>query len=281
VISDAAEFAGHLVAAQLGVPSVTKGFGPLLPEHRVAAAGEELAPLWSARGLEPRPYGGAYDHLYVDIYPPALYGPEQQPPAPAHIPHRTWLRPLAEVAHPERRDTDDRWRARPGGDAPLVYVTMGTIFHDAGLLRAVLGALSRHEVRVLVTVGPKADLGPLGPQPANVVVERFVPQQQVLPHAALVVSHGGSGTVLATISHGLPQLCLPQGADQFLNAAAIAAAGAGLSLAPDRATTEAIGDAVERLLADGSFRRVATQVGASIASMPSPDEVAALLETLP
>src|ERR1700730_16001274 len=43
VVADAAEFAGHIVAAELGVPSVTKGFGPLLPEHRVAAAGQEVA----------------------------------------------------------------------------------------------------------------------------------------------------------------------------------------------------------------------------------------------
>ena len=53
VVADAAEFAGHIVAAELGVPSVTKGFGALLPERRVAAAGEEVASLWQSRGLEP------------------------------------------------------------------------------------------------------------------------------------------------------------------------------------------------------------------------------------
>ncbi len=63
VVADGAEFAGHIVAAELGIPSVTKGFGPLLPERRVRAAGEDVAPLWRSRGLEPRPYGGSYDHL--------------------------------------------------------------------------------------------------------------------------------------------------------------------------------------------------------------------------
>ncbi|MGH3538234.1 MAG: hypothetical protein ACRDQJ_08030 [Pseudonocardiaceae bacterium] len=66
VVADAAEFAGHIVAAELGIPSVTKGFGPLLPERRVAAAGEEVAPLWRSRGLDPHPYGGCYDH-YPDL----------------------------------------------------------------------------------------------------------------------------------------------------------------------------------------------------------------------
>src|SRR5262245_50153294 len=59
VVADAAEFAGHIAAAELGVPSVTKGFGPLLPERRVATIDEEVAPLWRARGLQPRQYGGA------------------------------------------------------------------------------------------------------------------------------------------------------------------------------------------------------------------------------
>ena len=63
VVADAAEFAGHIMAAELGIPSVTKGFGVLLPPRRVAAAASEVAPLWRARGLEPRPFGGAYDHL--------------------------------------------------------------------------------------------------------------------------------------------------------------------------------------------------------------------------
>jgi UDP:flavonoid glycosyltransferase YjiC (YdhE family) len=111
-------------------------------------------------------------------------------------------------------------------------------------------------------------------------VEQYVPQTAVLSHCDVVVSHAGSGTVLATLSLGLPQLCLPQGADQFLNAAAVAASGAGISLSPDDAVADAVRDAVSRLLADTSFRDVARRVSNSIASMPSPDEVAALLESL-
>lgn len=156
---------------------------------------------------------------------------------------------------------------------------MGTVFNDPRPLQTVLGALAGLDVRVLVTVGPQGDPGALRALAAHVRVERYVPQTLVLPHCDVVVSHAGSGTVLATLALGLPQLCLPQGADQFLNAAAVASSGARITLAPDEAGPDAIQDAVARLLAEAPFVGAANR--ASIASMPSPDEVAAVLETVP
>ncbi|HVE45935.1 MAG TPA: nucleotide disphospho-sugar-binding domain-containing protein [Acidimicrobiales bacterium] len=129
-------------------------------------------------------------------------------------------------------------------------------------------------------MGPEADPALLGPQPGHVRVERYVPQTQVLPHCDVVISHGGSGTALSTLALGLPQLCLPQGADQFLNAVAIASAGAGISLMPGEAGAGTVRDAVSRLLDDSSIRDRARAVSASIASMPAPEEVAEVLEEL-
>jgi len=273
-VADAAEFAGHIVAAELGIPSVTKGFGALLPERRVRAAGEEVAPLWRSRGLEPRPYGGSYDHLYLDIYPP-----EFEAEAAAHVPHRQLLRPVADDGHVETSSLLPLPDAPT--DAPLVYVTMGTVFNNPELFQVVLAALRELDVGVLVTVGPEGDPAVVGPQPERVRVKRYVAQSLVLPHCDVVVSHAGSGTVLATATHGLPQLCLPQGADQFLNAAAVESAGAGISVMPGDCNADAVRDAVARLLVEPSFRDAAGRVSVSIASMPSPDDVAAVLETFP
>jgi UDP:flavonoid glycosyltransferase YjiC (YdhE family) len=274
IVADAAEFAGHIMAAELGVPSITKGFGPVLPAQRVAAAAQEVAPLWRSRGLEPRPFGGAYDHLYLDIYPPALTTEDA-----GHIPRRQLMCPLSDDGR------SDMWSTIPlpesRHDAPLVYVTMGTVFTDAAPLLATLTALRDLDIRVLVTVGPRADPAALGPQPAHVRVEQYVPQATLLPHCDLVVSHAGSGTMLASIRHGLPQLCLPQGADQFLNAAAVASAEVGVALKPTEATGSAIRDAVVHLLDRASYRESAAALGREIAAMPTPEEVAAVLETLP
>ena len=272
VVNDAAEFAGPIAAASIGVPAVTHGFGDVTPRHRVADAAERVAPMWRSFGLEPRPYGGLYDHLYLDIYPASL-----RSWATDHIAHRQPLRP---VPFDDAGDGSG-WAPDTAADAPpLVYITLGTIFHDQAVLRAALEATTDLRVRVLVTVGPDGDPRALEPLPDNVQVERYVPQTRVFPHAALVVSHAGSGTFLAALGAGVPQLCLPQAADQFLNGAACERVGAGLTLLPGDATVATIADAVGRLLTDGSFRARARAMADEIAAMPSPSAVAGVLEGL-
>jgi UDP:flavonoid glycosyltransferase YjiC (YdhE family) len=273
VLADAGEFAGHIVAAALGIPAVTKGFGPLLPEERMTRVADAVAPLWAARGLEPRPYGGAYDTLYIDIYPP-----EMAVTSGAHVPRRQLMRPLTDDVADGDRSMIALPSSRP--DAPLVYVTMGTVFNDPGPLQRAVEGVRELPVRVVATVGPGADPAVLGEQPDHVRVERYVSQTALLPHCDVVVSHGGSGTVLSALALGLAQLCLPQGADQFLNGDALAASGAGRSLDPAEATPEAIGAAVAELLHDDRYRQAARRVAASMATMPAPEEVASILEAL-
>lgn len=270
VVSEAAELAGPIAAAATGVPGVTHAFGALLPAARVAAAATRVAPLWEAEGLAPRPFGGLYDHPYLDIYPRSLQAAET-----SHVPAMQPLRPVAS--------------AGPAGDdlpalvtgpssAPLVYVTFGTVFNqDLGPLATVLQALSDLPIRVVATMGPQGQPERLGPQPAKVHLARYIPQTELLPRTTAVVSHAGSGTFLAALGHGLPQVCLPQAADQFLNAAACARSGAGLSLQPTEATVDAVRHSVQRILSDDRFRASAGRLRAEIESMPSPDEIARLL----
>jgi hypothetical protein len=270
VVHDAAEFAGPIAAAVVGVPSVTHGFGALTPIGRVAGAADMVAPLWRSVGLEPRPFGGLYENLYLDIYPATLQVGDM-----SHVPRRQPLRPVA------FDDSGDEPSAALGAgpDAdPLVYLTFGTVSQDLTRLGTALAAIASLPVRVLVTVGPTGDPAALGPQPDHVRVERYVPQTRILSHCAAVVSHAGSGTFLATLAQGVPQLCLPQAADQFLNAAACERAGVGLTLRPGEASGPAIHTAVSRLLEEAAFRARARELAGEIAAMPGPNEVVTVLE---
>ena len=87
--------------------------------------------------------------------------------------------------------------------------------------------------------------------------------------------------MLKTLAAGVPQLCLPKAVtDQFRNAAACEAAGAGIRLVGDEATPQAMAAATSRLLEDASFAEAARGVAAEIAAMPSPADVARTLATL-
>lgn len=265
VVHEQGELAGPVVAAVLGVPNVTHAFGSATPAESVAEAAEQVAPLWVQQGLPVPELAGCYDHLYLDICPPSV----QTVP----MPHVTAVQPLRPVPYngvePDRLPAGvDRADGRP-----LVYLTLGTVHYRPMVLRAAAAALAERGLRLLVTVGPAGDPAALGPQPENVTVARYVAQTAVLPRCAAVVSHGGSGTLFAVLGLGLPQVCLPQAADQFRNAAGCTRAGAGVALRPDVAEPAAIADAVELVLTDPGFRLAAEAVRDEIALMPAPEDV--------
>src|SRR3954471_6629633 len=72
LVCEQAELAGPIAAARHGIPNATHAFGRLLPATRLDRARESMAELWRSHGLEPRPYAGTYDHLYVALHPPRL-----------------------------------------------------------------------------------------------------------------------------------------------------------------------------------------------------------------
>ncbi|MGI9120493.1 MAG: glycosyltransferase [Acidimicrobiales bacterium] len=225
----------------------------------------------TAHGQEPKPHGGSYGYLYLDIYPPTLQLAERP-----HVPTTQLLRPGNFATAGDERLPD--WLSAPSSN-PLVYVTLGTVFSNDAVLSTIVQAIRMLPVRVVVTVGPKGDPASLGPQPENVHVSRYIPQDQILRRCAAVVSHAGSGTFLAALAAGLPQLCVPQAADQFLNAAACTRSGTGLALQSGSVSIDEVRSDVERLLSEATFRTAAEHVKCEIAAMPSPQDVATGLHT--
>jgi UDP:flavonoid glycosyltransferase YjiC (YdhE family) len=275
VVHDAADFAAPILAAMAGVPNVTHGFGSVTPIQRVTAAAAETAPLWRAHGLEPRPFGGLYDHLYLDIYPPSMQTDDF-----LYIERIQLLNPVSLTA-----DASDERRSAMttvSGDAPrVVYLTFGTVFNINPTFAAAVEALARFkDAEIFVTVGPAGDVDAFGPQRDHVHIQRYVPQAELLPRCSAVVSHAGSGTLLGSLALGIPQVCLPQAADQFHNAEACADAGAGIALIGAEATTDAIETALRRVLTDKDFRRHAQDIGAEIEAMPPANHAAAVIEEL-
>ena len=261
LVHDQAELAAPLVATILDRPSITHAYGTAVPVAILEESSVHLAGLWRDHGRDVPPYAGCFRAGYLDICPPSL-----QTTNTDHITAVQALRPVTAS------------RPTVSGLQPLVYVTLGTVQNRPDLLLEIVAGVAALPVAVLVAVGPGVDPASLGMQPAHVRVESWVDQTDVLRRCSAVVSHGGSGTFLGALAHGLPQLCLPQAADQFRNAEAGLRAGATLVLGPDEVSPRAVRAAVERLLTDPDLRAGADRSAAEIAGMPSPDDVVQVLE---
>ena len=166
--------------------------------------------------------------------------------------------------------------------APLVLVSFSTGFEqrDVAKVQRVLDALADESVRVVVTTG-----GIVAPNevaaPDNAIVLNYAAHDPLLRRAKLVIGHGGHGTTMRTLRHGLPLVVLPGVAgDQPYVAAAINEWGAGLAL-PGDADVSAIREAARHVLTEPSFtaaaRQRAAMLGTVDGSANAADEVEALL----
>jgi UDP:flavonoid glycosyltransferase YjiC (YdhE family) len=87
--------------------------------------------------------------------------------------------------------------------------------------------------------------------------------------------------MLGALSYGLPQLMLPQGADQFRNAALCVRTNAAIALQPPEATAEAIHASTIHLFRDSAYSNAAQRVRAELAEMPEMSEAIAVLVSAP
>ncbi|MGQ0779233.1 MAG: glycosyltransferase [Pseudonocardiales bacterium] len=178
VIHEVIELAGAVACT--GARHAVHGLGLMFPLLRELLAPEfgRLCEQWKVPELAKE----LYDATYLDICPPSLL-PEG---------NQIWkriqpLRPaVGEVVPGER--LPDTFVALPHADT--VYLTLGTVFHQApGVFEDALDGLRELPFNIVATTGPHSDPARFGPQPPNVVIEPFIPQALLLAQCRVVVSH--------------------------------------------------------------------------------------------
>jgi UDP:flavonoid glycosyltransferase YjiC (YdhE family) len=259
-----------IAAERLGFPHATvlvTASGSFVRAEVVAGA---LDAVRAEQGLAPDPsLGMPSRHLVVSPIPPSFRDPAF---------------PLPKNALSIRPDEIAKARAavERSSDLPTVYFTLGTVFNmeSGDLFERVLTGLRDLPLHLIVTVGRELDPESFGLQPSNVRIERYIRQWDVLPQCDVVVNHGGSGSVIGALAHGLPMVVLAMGADQSLNAGRCQALGVGIALDGARASPRSVGEAVTTILSDQSYRVAAEAIRDEIAALPGPAGVVPLLEGL-
>ena len=138
------------------------------------------------------------------------------------------------------------------GEPPVVFTpgsaasTMHRYFQESVDAARALGVRA-----MLVTNFPEqvpVDL------PSHVKAFGYLPFSGLLPHAALLVYHGGIGTLAQTIKAGIPHLVVPSGHDQFDNAWRIERLGLGRGIPQAQYRASRAVAAIRAILADGEGR---------------------------
>ena len=278
IVRDPVEFAGAAVAVRRGVPLATFELTFPLDHHVMTTTGDlhddaELQRLRDRVGLPPSPDPDWFlGQLQIGTFPAGYGEPAephgqrltigahtQAPPATAPVP--SWLEGL-----------DD-----------AVYVTFGTVFARAFpevLTAAAVGASRVGAPTVVSTGNVEPPVGLAATGEAALRVERFVPQDAVLRRCAAAVIHGGTGTTLGALAHGVPVVVIPLGADHGGHARAVTTHGAGIVLHRDGLSAEDVTRAVQQVLDDPSYRAAAERLGRQLAALPGPEFAVRALETL-
>jgi UDP:flavonoid glycosyltransferase YjiC (YdhE family) len=276
VVHEPAALAAPLVCRQLGLHSVTQGYGLRPPSAYLEEAMGFFGTHWRARGLEVPADGGLYQSLYLDIAPRSLQPAIETPEDGVFR-----FNPCLAIDSNTRTLPDDIRTAFyvAATRGPRIYVTFGTVFNRCPSFLVAARAAARLGGAVVVTVGAHGDPEPFANLGGHVQVHRFVDQAALLPHCDLVVSHGGAGTLLGAAAHGVAQLMLPQAADHFRNARALSSANAGRALESECQTTEDVTAAMADVLNSGAFTAAAGVLATEMSAMPQPVAAACRLES--
>lgn len=164
------------------------------------------------------------------------------------------------------------------GPPPLV-VTPGSAaatLHD--YFSAAAGAVRRLGLRAMLITNFPGQL----PRdlPAGSRAFGYLPFSEVLPRAALVIHHGGIGTLAQTIKAGVPHLVVPSSHDQFDNGWRIARLGLGQSMPRKRFRAAPAARAIRSLLDDPLIAARARACAARIDSAAALDQACDLIEGL-
>lgn len=148
---------------------------------------------------------------------------------------------------------------------PLLYISLGTAFTaHPDFFRACCDAFGQSDWQVLMAVGSPFAEEVLGPIPANVLIQAFVPQLEILPRATLFITHGGMNSVNEALSYNVPLVVIPHGADQAWVAKRVEALGAGLTISPMHVNTTHLRRVAGRVASQPAYALAAAKVGESL-----------------
>ncbi|MGW7543063.1 glycosyltransferase [Streptomyces sp. NPDC054770] len=177
------------------------------------------------------------------------------------------------------------WWAELSSGRPVVVVTQGTVENGdlSQLVVPALRALADADVTVVAATarpdGPDLVRKEMdGQVPGNVHLAGFVPFEELLPLADVLVTNAGYGGVQTALRHGVPLVVGGETEDKPEVAARVEWSGTGVNLRTARPEVSAVRAAVDEVLGDPRYRKRAAGIQSQYTEYRPFDVIAELVE---
>jgi len=148
----------------------------------------------------------------------------------------------------------------------VVLVSFGSVLQGSQVPQekkaALMSALGQLKEKVLM----KWESDEMEGKPDNMLVRKFLPQQDILGHhnTKLFITHAGYLSFEESLCHQVPMIATPICYDQFDNASEIVKLGIGKSIKFTDVTTENLSEALNEVLTDKTYKEQAVKLGAAL-----------------
>jgi MGT family glycosyltransferase len=182
-----------------------------------------------------------------------------------------------------RETADFPWHLLQDG-RPLIYISLGTVYHNkTSFYQMAFDLFTNHPGQFVLSAGRMTDLNALGPIPNNFIVRNFVPQLELLPRVDAFITHGGMNSINEGLYYGVPLIVIPQQMEQTLNARQAAKRGTAIVLGDrppyGRIQPQQLYRALTQLLNDPSYQQAAANIGQTFRQAGGYQRAADLIES--
>lgn len=162
------------------------------------------------------------------------------------------------------------------GEKPILFTAGTGQFHAADFFETAARVVSQLGCRAVFLTSKTAQVP--ANLPASIFVAAYAPFSMLLPRSAVMVHHGGIGTLSQCLAAGIPQLVVFMSLDQPDNAARIERLGVGLSLEMARLNPARLLPLLRRCLDDPKIKSSATSCSKNLQQRQSVSSLLTWLE---
>ncbi|MGW8554790.1 macrolide family glycosyltransferase [Streptomyces tubercidicus] len=167
----------------------------------------------------------------------------------------------------------------PADGRRVALVSLGTESNQQrDFFRTCVDTFDGADWQVVMTLGRDADLDALGDLPPHVEAHQWLPHTAVLPHADVLVCHGGMSCLMEALHFATPVIVVPQAFEHALTARRVDELGLGRMIDRDQLTVDTLGAAVDGIVADPESPERMAWMQASVRRAGGATRAAGLLE---